>query len=228
MDAFTKYQNTPQSQYLFFQSKTNIMNQTQQEISKLSNIIEDCPTNCNILKLHRLKQGLTIKELSNISGISQGMIIAIERGESKPKPNTLKKLCDCLKIDISEVIKLENNNINSILKYNRLIKGLLIKDLSKLSGVCPSEISAIERGEKKPTPKIIKKLCDALNINIDNIIKPQINNIGEKIKIARISMGLSQREFAKLIGSYPSTVSDWELGRHTPTEKWMKVLNKYI
>lgn len=60
------------------------------------------------------------------------------------------------------------------------------------------------------------------------IIKPQTNNIGEKIKIARISMGLSQREFAKLIGSYPSTVSDCELGRHTPTSKWVEMLKKYI
>jgi transcriptional regulator with XRE-family HTH domain len=228
MDAFTKYQNTPQSQYLFFQSKTNIINQTQQEITKLSNIIEDCPTNCNILKLHRLKQGLSIKELSNISGISQDAIISIEKGTSSPNPNTLKKLCDVLNINIFEVIKSENNNINSILKYNRLIKGLLIKDLSKLSGVCPSEISDIERGNKKPTPKILKKLCDALNININDIIKPQANNIGEKIKIARISMGLSQREFAKLLGTYASTVSDWELGRHVPSEKWIEVLSKYI
>lgn len=228
MDAFTKYQSTPQSQYLFFQSKTNIMNKSQQEISKLSNIIEDCPTNCNILKLHRLKQGLTIKELSNISGISEETIISFEKGTSSPNPNTLKKLCDVLNINISEVVKSENNDISSILKYNRLIKGLLIKDLSRLSGVCHSEISAIERGNKKPTPKILKKLCDALNININDIIKPQANNIGEKIRIARMSMGLSQREFAKLLGTYASTVSDWELGRHTPTGKWIEVLSKYI
>lgn len=109
-------------------------------------------TNCNILKLHRLKQGLTIKELSNLSGVDEAKISSYEIGKSTPMPNTLKKLCNCLKIDIFEVIKPENNNINSVLKYNRLIKGLLIKDLSKISGICSTEISAIERGDKKPTP----------------------------------------------------------------------------
>ncbi|QAA31094.1 transcriptional regulator [Clostridium manihotivorum] len=66
------------------------------------------------------------------------------------------------------VIILFGKNIRTI----REAKGLGINELSRLSGVNASYISALERDEKKnPSVNTLEKLADALRVNIDDIMK---------------------------------------------------------
>lgn len=50
------------------------------------------------IKLRRGKLGITLKELSEQSGISYPTISQIENGKINPHINTLVKLDDCLKM----------------------------------------------------------------------------------------------------------------------------------
>lgn len=63
-----------------------------------------------------------------------------------------------------------NENIKKI----REQKGLGVNELSRISRVNASYISALERGEKQnPTITTLKKLADALEVTIDELMKSE-------------------------------------------------------
>jgi transcriptional regulator with XRE-family HTH domain len=57
-----------------------------------------------IFKKARLKQDLTQIELAELAGLSASSYGKIERTESKPSTESLRKLAKALKIDSSEVL----------------------------------------------------------------------------------------------------------------------------
>jgi transcriptional regulator with XRE-family HTH domain len=58
------------------------------------------------------------------------------------------------------------------IKYIRESKNIGVNELSRLSGVNASYISALERDEKKnPSVAILEKLANALEVSIDEIMK---------------------------------------------------------
>ncbi len=58
------------------------------------------------------------------------------------------------------------------IKYIREFKNIGVNELSRLSGVNASYISALERDEKKnPSVAILEKLANALEVSIDEIMK---------------------------------------------------------
>lgn len=60
------------------------------------------------------------------------------------------------------------------IKKIRELKGLGLNELSRISGVNASYISALERDEKKnPSVAILEKLANALEVNIDEIMKTE-------------------------------------------------------
>lgn len=61
------------------------------------------------------------------------------------------------------------------IKNIRLAKGVGVNELSRMSGVNASYISALERDEKKnPSVTILEKLAKALEVSIDEIMKSDI------------------------------------------------------
>ena len=68
--------------------------------------------------------------------------------------------------------------IGTNLKIIRTSKGVGVNQLSRMSGVNASYISALERGEKKnPGMAILQKLANAMNITIDELITEDKNNV---------------------------------------------------
>ena len=68
--------------------------------------------------------------------------------------------------------------IGTNLKIIRTSKGIGVNQLSRMSGVNASYISALERGEKKnPGMAILQKLANAMNITIDELITEDKNNV---------------------------------------------------
>ncbi|MBM7869340.1 transcriptional regulator with XRE-family HTH domain [Clostridium pascui] len=60
------------------------------------------------------------------------------------------------------------------IKRIRELKGLGVNELSRLSGVNASYISAMERGEKEnPTIVTLKKLADALEVTVDELMRSE-------------------------------------------------------
>lgn len=72
-------------------------------------------------------------------------------------------------------------NIAEILKKKRKSLGLSTVEVSLISDVSQSMISDIETGKRKPTFQILKKICDALNIDIELKDKPGLPDKSIKI-----------------------------------------------
>jgi transcriptional regulator with XRE-family HTH domain len=57
---------------------------------------------------------------------------------------------------------------------------------------------------------------------------PEPETFGEYIRKLRILKGWSQRELARKIGSYPTTIIGWEKDRNIPARKWIIKLIKTL
>lgn len=53
------------------------------------------------------------------------------------------------------------------LKEIRIKKGLMQKDVAKLSNITPSFYCLIEKGERKPSLETAKSIADALGVSLD-------------------------------------------------------------
>lgn len=63
-------------------------------------------------------------------------------------------------------------NINEILvKKAMFIKGLNLSDLSRETEVGISYLSQIVNGKKVPSPKLAKKIADALEVEVEDIFE---------------------------------------------------------
>lgn len=123
---------------------------------------------------------------------------------------------------------IDNCNISDIIKLKRKEKGLMVKELAKITKIQKQTIIKIEKGKSNPTPHTLKKIADALDIDLRKIIKPKNDSIAEKIKTLRLQMGLSQREFAKKIGADQSSVIEWENDRRKPSKYYIERINEFL
>lgn len=55
------------------------------------------------LQQARIKKGLSQRGLARAAGVSALAINYLEQGKSTPRPNTLKKVCDVLDVDILKI-----------------------------------------------------------------------------------------------------------------------------
>ncbi len=63
------------------------------------------------------------------------------------------------------------SNVGPYLRELRKSKKLTLKELQQKSGVSLSQISKIEKNLHTPSLETIKKLCEALSVNIDEILQ---------------------------------------------------------
>ncbi|GAI66369.1 unnamed protein product [marine sediment metagenome] len=86
-----------------------------------------------------------------------------------------------------------DNTLGLILRARRKDKGLKLVDLSELSGLHHSHIARLERGERFPTGRTLKKLAEPL--------------------------GFSELELCKLAGFIPRDAADDRLDRFKKSVK---------
>lgn len=103
------------------------------------------------------------------------------------------------------------NNIKKI----RMDKGLGVNELSRLSGVNASYISALERDEKKnPSVNILEKLAAALNVTIDELMKTDntFEEANENFKTAEEAMQFILKQKAILgFGGFKEDLSEEDI-----------------
>lgn len=61
----------------------------------------------NRIAYFRIKRGLSLRDLSLMSGVDSGTINRLENGLSKPRAKTVKALCDALDVSISELFDVD-------------------------------------------------------------------------------------------------------------------------
>lgn len=140
------------------------------------------------LKVARCKAGLSQKELSERSGVSQQAISTIENEERSPSEATMTLLANALGYAVSDLVGKQINaevaaNGNSpspasTIRNKRKSLHLSQARLSKLSGVSQSAISDIENpvGTKRPNTDTIQKIASALQCTISELMGEHSNN----------------------------------------------------
>ena len=66
---------------------------------------------------------------------------------------------------------LDSNIVGKVVKEFRKRKGLSQEILSGLAGIGRTHLSMIERGTRKPTLETLFRICDALSIPPENMVK---------------------------------------------------------
>jgi len=79
-----------------------------------------------------------------------------------------------------------NNDLGKILKQQRITVPLTLQELAAESGVSSSHLGRIERGERFPSARILRKIAKPLGFNEDELftlagfLTPQIAGVAEE------------------------------------------------
>ncbi|OGO18439.1 MAG: transcriptional regulator [Chloroflexi bacterium RBG_16_50_11] len=80
----------------------------------------------------------------------------------------------------------ENNDLGRILKQQRISIPLTLQELAAASGVSSSHLGRIERGERFPSARILRKIAKPLGFNEDELftlagfLTPQNSGVAEE------------------------------------------------
>lgn len=130
----------------------------------------------NILK----KRGLTLVELSEITGIDQKTLSFFQNQKTKSiHYSTLEKILIALDIDISELITSSNqknlvikskNSIRCNLRNILKTKNMTLQQLSEQSGVNTKTLSQIQTYSTESIHfKTVANICETLKINVGDL-----------------------------------------------------------
>ncbi|MBM7662664.1 transcriptional regulator with XRE-family HTH domain [Bacillus mesophilus] len=81
-----------------------------------------------IIKELRLKRGMSLTELANVSGVSKSYLSFIERGkQNNPSIEVIEKLAAALKIEVHSLISWENKTDRDLLSIDKEIIDLALE-----------------------------------------------------------------------------------------------------
>lgn len=78
---------------------------------------------------------------------------------------------------------MDNKKIGAFIKRRRIEKGLTQQELGELVGVSFKSVSKWECGNSIPNISILRKLCEVLDVSIDELLEGKSNNFKTKNKI---------------------------------------------
>jgi transcriptional regulator with XRE-family HTH domain len=78
-----------------------------------------------ILRDERKRRGLSMNQVAERSGLSQGMISLVEHDLRNPTLDTLLRIADALELDLSNVLKRANHKARSKRNVGNLSKRIL-------------------------------------------------------------------------------------------------------
>ena len=82
-------------------------------------------------------------------------------------------------------ISSNGENVGAIIKRQRVMKPLTLQELAAISGVSPSHLGRIERGERFPSARILRKIAKPLGFDEDELftlagyLSPQPSMVAE-------------------------------------------------
>lgn len=151
----------------------------------------------------RKSKRLSITEVAQKVGVTRQYISQIETGVQNPSLKILGKICDILNLSYEEMLKIRNYSLESQLegqeesslgnkiKKARKRRWLQSQEVAKMVGISESYFSDIENDRKTPSMKVLKKICDVLNLNYAEMLKmgeyPGADSIQSKLNLEEIS-----------------------------------------
>ena len=116
------------------------------------------------LKFLREARGLTIDDLSEISELPPGEIMAFEDGLAQPEPDALEKLAAALNYSVRYFMENagSSTSIGTRLKSLRTQQNITIKTLAEKTGLSPGLICQIENDKTIPLLDTLEKIARCL------------------------------------------------------------------
>ncbi len=156
------------------------------------------------IKDFRRKLGLQAKKLSELLSISPTYLNLIESGKRRIDGELLLKVCNELRIEMSDLIDdklvdldnskkaiIKNSNVADLKKKNLKIGpkikafrrqlGIQANKLSEQIGISASYLNLIESGKRNVDSNLIIKICSELRINVSDLISKSDLNLENDI-----------------------------------------------
>ena len=113
------------------------------------------------------------------------------------------------------------------IRKRRLDLGLWQKDVAATLGVTISAVTNWELNRVTPYFTYLPKIIAFLGYTPAPFDKMS-DNFVERMKLYRLTHGLSQEKFAKLLGVDETTVASWEKARHEPTKALREKIKNFL
>jgi transcriptional regulator with XRE-family HTH domain len=111
--------------------------------------------------------------------------------------------------------------IGDHVRARRLDLGLTQEQLAKQLEVTESTVNNWERGRSSPDVRAFPRVLSWLGYDP----RPEGSSLPERVAATRRGRGLSQREFAAMLGTDQSSVARWETGRARPSRRYAEALD---
>jgi len=171
------------------------------------------------LKELRENQGLTLEQVAERSGLPCSFLRDLEQGRRKLSARSMARLASVLPVDERTVDpnwwEKSTAGLGDKIRALRLARDLTLKEMGSLTGLSPTYLSELERGNIVPALATLKSIAEALNIPVSLLInnRRKASPVGEKLKRLRALRGISQKDLAAMAGISPGLVAQLETGR---------------
>ena len=120
-------------------------------------------------------------------------------------------------------------NLGQKIRDIRKERGLTLVDVASRVQVSSSYLSAVERGLRKPSIPMLKKISEALNISVAYLVGIMNDAVtAEKLRFMRESRNLSLKDIAEISEITLSTLEKFESGTAKPDSNELKKLSEAL
>ncbi len=121
----------------------------------------------------------------------------------------------------------ELNTLGDRIRKRRLDIGLRQKDVAVAIRVSELTVNGWERNRYSPRLSHLPQIISFLAYTPPPFDKMP-DNVVDRIRLYRLTHGLNQEKFAKLIGMDETTVAMWERREHKPSKKLIEKISFYL
>lgn len=126
------------------------------------------PTVANMIKHRRQSIGMTIRELSERTGIAAGYLSDLENDDSdqfNPTKKVMDKIAEALSYSVPDLFYADAKRLTFGDQLRRSMREMRItsNELAQVVGVTPVYISYLINGKRRPSYQLMQRAAEALN-----------------------------------------------------------------
>lgn len=174
------------------------------------------------IRRYRQERRLTLKEVAAKTGLSISYLSEIEAGRKFPSLSVVYKLSETLHIPLGQLLPASEEEEHPLtlgerIRLAREERGLTLGQLATRCGLSDSYLSQVERGEATPSAQSLRAIAEALDLPLGPFLHDRSLPLGERLRAARESLGISRSELAKQAGISSSMIAQLEEGEAQPS-----------